>query len=39
MSKTVIEKLTDGELSAVIIHEVTHIKRKHILLERSYAYV
>lgn len=39
MSKTVIEKLTDGELSAVFIHELTHIKRKHILLERIYDYV
>ena len=39
MSKTVIEKLTDAELSAVFIHELTHIKRKHILLERIYDYV
>ena len=39
MSKTVIEKLTDIELSAVFIHELTHIKRKHILLERIYDYV
>ena len=30
MSKTVIEKLTDIELSAVFFHELTHIKRKHI---------
>ena len=36
ISKTVIEKLTDIELSAVFIHELTHIKRKHILLERIY---
>ena len=39
MSKTVIEKLTDIELSAVFFHELTHIKRKHILLERIYDYV
>ena len=39
MSKTVIEKLTDIELSAVFFHELTHIKRKHILLEHIYDYV
>jgi len=35
----IIEKLTDVELSAVFIHELTHIKRKHILLEHIYDYV
>lgn len=39
ISKTSIEKLTDVELSAVFFHELTHIKRKHILLERIYDYV
>lgn len=39
MSKTIMEKLTDTELSAVFLHELTHIKRKHILLERIYDYV
>lgn len=39
MSKPVIEKLTDSELSAIFFHELTHIKRKHILLERIYDHV
>lgn len=36
MDRTVIEKLTDAELSAVFFHELTHIRRRHILWERLY---
>lgn len=39
MNETIIEKLTDKELSAVFSHELTHVKRKHVLLERIYDYV
>ena len=36
MDRAVIEKLTDAELSAVFFHELTHIRRRHILWERLY---
>lgn len=39
MNEMIIEQLTDTELSAVFSHELTHIKRKHILLERIFDYV
>ena len=39
MNEKVIEQLTDNELSAVFFHELTHVKRKHVLLERIYDYV
>ena len=39
MNERIIEQLTDNELSAVFFHELTHIKRKHALLERLYDYV
>lgn len=39
MNETIIEQLTDLELSAVFSHELTHVKRRHILLERIYDYV
>ena len=39
MNERIIEQLTDNELSAVFFHELTHVKRKHALLERLYAYV
>lgn len=39
INQTVIEKLTDSELSAVFAHELTHIKRKHLLYENIYRYV
>ncbi len=39
MNETIIEQLTDNELSAVFSHELTHVKRKHALLERIYDYV
>lgn len=39
MNEKVIEQLTDRELSAVFSHELTHVKRKHVLLGRIYDYV
>lgn len=39
MNERIIEQLTDNELSAVFSHELTHVKRKHALLERLYDYV
>lgn len=39
MNERIIEQLTDNELSAVFFHELTHVKRKHALLERLYDYV
>ena len=36
LNRAVVEKLTDLELSAVFFHELTHIKRHHVLLERIY---
>lgn len=39
MNETIIDQLTDIELSAVFFHELIHVKRKHILLERIYDYV
>lgn len=39
MNETIIEQLTDNELSVVFFHELTHVKRNHILLERIYDYV
>ena len=39
MNETIIEQLTDRELSAVFSHELTHVKRRHALLERIYDYV
>lgn len=39
MNEAIIEQLTDTELSAVFSHELTHVKRKHILLGRIYDYV
>ena len=39
MNETIMEQLADDELSAVFSHELTHVKRKHILWERMYDYV
>lgn len=39
MNETIIERLTDNELLAVFSHELTHVRRKHALLERIYDYV
>lgn len=39
MNKAIIEQLTEVELTAVFTHELTHIKRKHLLWEWLYRYV
>ncbi len=39
MNERIIEQLTDNELSSIFFHELTHVKRKHALLERLYDYV
>lgn len=39
MNKAIIEQLTETELTAVFTHELTHIKRKHLLWEWLYQYV
>jgi len=39
MNETIIERLTDNELLVVFFHELTHVRRKHALLERIYDYV
>lgn len=39
MNERIIEQLTDNELLAVFFHELTHVKRKHAILERIYDYV
>lgn len=39
LNETIIKKLTDTELTTVVCHEVTHIKRGHIILGRIYDYI
>lgn len=39
LNKAIIKQLTDEELLAVLCHEVTHIKRGHIMLARIYDYI
>ncbi len=39
LNESVMERLTDTELSAVFFHELTHMKRRHIFWERAYGYV
>lgn len=39
MNEAMLEQLTDIELSAVFSHELIHVKRKHVLLNRMYDYV
>ena len=36
MDKAIVERLNDTELSAVFFHELTHVKRRHLLWERIY---
>lgn len=38
LRENIVKQLTDTELMAVFCHEVTHIKRRHIILERIYDY-
>lgn len=39
VKKEVVNRLTDTELMAVLCHEITHIRRGHILLGNVYDYV
>ncbi len=39
LNETMIKQLTDMEFTTVICHEVTHIKRRHILWRRIYDYI
>lgn len=39
LNETIIKQLSDTELTTVVCHEVTHIKRRHILLGRIYDYI
>lgn len=39
LNETIVKTLTDKTLTAVICHEVTHIKRKHIFCGRLYDYI
>lgn len=38
VKEEVVKRLTDGELMAVLCHEITHIRRGHILLGGVYDY-
>ena len=37
--REITAQLSDAELTAVLSHEMTHVRRKHILLERIWAYI
>lgn len=39
LNETMIRQLTDTELAAVLCHEITHIRRGHLLLGRIYDYI
>ena len=39
LNETIIKQLTDAELTTVLCHEITHMKRGHLLLERVYDYI
>ncbi len=39
MNEEIAVQLTDAELTAVFFHELSHMKRRHVLLERIYDYV
>ena len=39
MNEEILAQLSESEVSAVLCHELTHIKRKHFLLQRIYTYV
>ena len=39
MNEEIAVRLTDAELTAVFFHELSHMKRRHVLLERIYDYV
>lgn len=39
LNEIIIKQLTDTELATVLCHEITHIKRGHLLLGRIYDYI
>lgn len=39
LNETIVKQLTDPELTTVLCHEITHMKRKHLLLEGIYGYI
>lgn len=39
LKEEITAQLSDAELTAVLSHEMTHVRRKHILLERIWAYI
>lgn len=39
LNEVIIKQLTDIELTTVLSHEITHMKRRHIILERIFHYV
>lgn len=39
LNEAIVKQLTDIELTAVLSHELAHIKRGHIILERIFHYV
>lgn len=39
LDETVAGKLTDAELMAVLSHEMTHVRRKHLALESVFGYI
>ena len=39
LNEVIVKQLTDIELTVVLTHEITHIKRGHIILERIFHYV
>lgn len=39
LNEVIVKQLTDIELTAVLSHEITHMKRGHIILERIFHYV
>lgn len=39
LNETIIKQITDTELATVLCHEITHMKRRHLLLGRIYDYI
>lgn len=39
LNEPIIKQLTDTELTTVLCHEITHMKRRHLLLGRIYDYI
>lgn len=39
LNKAVCKQLTDRELTAVLCHEMTHVRRKHMMLASVFDYI